>query len=124
MKNSILSLMAASLLLLTIPAQSGAEEEKSNVAVTETKTEVAAEVNGLVDRLEEIKAMDLSELSSSEKKELRKEVRTIKKDLKDYSKANADANANANATGEGEAGPGIYISGGAIIVILLLLLLL
>ncbi len=124
MKNSILSLMAASLLLLAVPTQSKADEEKSNVAVTETTTEVAAEVNNMVDRLKEIKAMDLSELSSSEKKELRKEVRSIKKDLKEYSKSNADATANANATGEGEAGPGIYISGGAIIVILLLLLLL
>jgi hypothetical protein len=49
--------------------------------------------------------MDKSELSSVEKKELRKEVRTIKKELK--------------ATGNG-----VYLSIGAILIIILLLILL
>jgi hypothetical protein len=49
--------------------------------------------------------MDKSELSSTEKKELRKEVRAIKAELK-------------------STGNGIYLSVGAIIIVILLLILL
>jgi hypothetical protein len=59
----------------------------------------------LMNRLEEIKAMDKSELTTSEKKALRKEVKTIKKEM---------------ATMAG----GIYLSIGAAILIVLLLILL
>ena len=65
--------------------------------------EVAAKA--LVDRLEEIKAMDRSELSSVEKKALRQETKSIKKELK-------------------AMGGGVYVSAGAVIIILLLLILL
>ncbi|MDP2189084.1 MAG: hypothetical protein Q8J69_10420 [Sphingobacteriaceae bacterium] len=58
----------------------------------------------LVERLEQIKAMDRSEMSSAEKKELRQETKAIKKELK-------------------ALGGGIYISAGAVIIILLLLIL-
>ncbi len=67
--------------------------------------EVPAEVKILLNRLEEIKKMDKSNLNSSEKKELRKEVKTIKKTLK-------------------STGNGVYLSVGAIIIIILLLILL
>ncbi len=56
-------------------------------------------------RLREIKDMDIQSLSRSEKKELRKEVKGIKREMK----------ANNN---------GIYLSVGAIIIIILLLILL
>ena len=59
----------------------------------------------VADRLIEIRNMDKSNLTSSEKKALRKEVREIKKEVR----------ANSN---------GIYLSIGAIIIIVLLLLLL
>ncbi|MCG2612379.1 hypothetical protein LZZ90_12760 [Flavobacterium sp. SM15] len=59
----------------------------------------------LVERLKEIKAMDKSEMSRSEKKELRKEVKAIKKEL-------------------AMSHNGIYLSVGAIIIIILLLILL
>ena len=52
-----------------------------------------------------IDAMDKSELSAPEKKELRKEVRSIKKELRDIS-------------------GGVYLSVGAVIIIILLLILL
>jgi hypothetical protein len=55
--------------------------------------------------LNEIKALDKSNLSSLEKKELRKEVLSAKKQLKELS-------------------GGVYISIGAIIIIILLLILL
>jgi hypothetical protein len=56
-------------------------------------------------RLNEIKAMDKSNLTSSDKKELRKEVKTLKTNLK-------------------ASGNGLYLSVGAIIIILLLLIIL
>ncbi len=56
-------------------------------------------------RVDEIKAMDKSSLSSSDKKELRKELRGLKKDM---------------ATAKG----GVYLSIGAIIIVILLLILL
>ena len=62
------------------------------------------EVQIMIDRLNEIKAMDMSALTSVEKKELRKEVRAIKQELK--------------------ATTGVYISIGALVIIILLLILL
>jgi hypothetical protein len=85
--------------LCTVPATMMAAE-KSPI----TK-EVPAEVKTMLNRLEEIKAMDKSSLKSSEKKELRKEVREIKSALK-------------------SSGQGVYLSVGAIIIIILLLILL
>jgi hypothetical protein len=58
----------------------------------------------LLQRLEDIRAMDKSELSGSEKKSLRKEVKGIRKEMKAVSN-------------------GIYLSVGAIIIIILLLIL-
>ena len=70
-----------------------------------TSSEMPAEVKVMLNRLEEIKGMDKSELSSKERKELRKEVRAIKAELR-------------------STGNGIYLSVGAIIIIVLLLILL
>lgn len=59
----------------------------------------------LILRLDEINEMDKTSLNFSEKKELRKEIRTIKKELK-------------------QNPGGIYISAGAAILILILLIIL
>ncbi len=56
-------------------------------------------------RLDEIKSMDKSNLRPSEKKNLRKEVKTIKQTLSTI-------------------GGGVYLSGGAIILIVILLIVL
>lgn len=61
--------------------------------------------NQLKDRLEEIRAMDMSKLSKQEKKALRAEVKEIKKEIK-------------------AIGGGVYLSVGAIILIVLLIILL
>jgi hypothetical protein len=55
--------------------------------------------------LDEIKATDKSKLNSDEKKDLRKEVKSIKHNLKDI-------------------GTGVYLSGAAIILIVILLIVL
>ncbi|GIZ07707.1 hypothetical protein [Flavobacterium sp. UMI-01] len=72
---------------------------------TNVPKEIPAEIQVKLDRLNDIKNMDKSDLSSSEKKELRKEVKAIKADLR-------------------STGNGLYLSFGAIIIILLLLILL
>ncbi|MEP6951540.1 MAG: hypothetical protein ABI863_19775 [Ginsengibacter sp.] len=64
-----------------------------------------ARAQQLVTRLKEIRDMDKSSLTSSEKKALRKEVKEMKKEVR----------RNQN---------GIYLSVGAIIIIILLLILL
>jgi|SRR5690242_5114519 uncharacterized membrane protein YkgB len=68
------------------------------------KTEVPKEVRvqQIKNRLIEIRDMDMSKLSRAEKKELRKEVKSLKKEA---------------------ATQGVYLSVGAIIIIILLLIL-
>lgn len=103
MKKTTLSIMIF-VLSLCIPNLSLANEPV-NTGVTLNSTEVPAEVKVMYDRLEEIKNMDKSEMTRSEKKELRKEVRSIKSELR-------------------STGNGVYLSVGAIIIIILLLILL
>ncbi len=69
-----------------------------------TTSEIPAEIQVMLNRLEEIKEMDKSELNRSEKKILRKEVRAINTEIR-------------------SSGNGIYISAGAIIIILIILLI-
>ncbi|MEI9917819.1 MAG: hypothetical protein WDO14_03335 [Bacteroidota bacterium] len=73
----------------TIPSETAANE---------------AEMQRLVNRLEEIKAMDLDNMPRSEKRKYAKEVKQIQK------KMNA-------------VGGGVYISAGAVLIIILLLIL-
>lgn len=67
--------------------------------------ETSAESTVLLNRLDEINEMDKSELKHAEKKVLRKEVRSIEKQLK-------------------QNNGGVYLSVGAIIIIILLLIIL
>jgi len=123
MKKLALNVMALIMLILVIPPQLRAENVPAPVAVSaQTAAAVTAPVavvskdaSVLVARVEAIKAMDFSTLSSAEKKELRKELRAIKSDLKESSKNDVVA-----TSGNG----GIYLSVGAIIIIILLLILL
>ena len=101
MKKFRLYLMMTIVSLCALPTVTYARDK--NPGTTEPK-EIPVEVQNKLDRLEEIKEMDKSDLSRVEKKELRKEVRTIKADLK-------------------STGNGVYLSVGAIIIIVLLLIL-
>lgn len=104
MKKTTLYLMITVLSLSFIPNSIIAAEKNPNAIALSSK-EVPAEVQIQLNRLEEIKAMDKSNMNSIEKKALRKEVRTIKASLK----------ASNN---------GVYLSVGAIIIIILLLIIL
>jgi hypothetical protein len=96
--------MLALLMLSIVPTQSKATSESAPKEVVATAAQVER-ANVITARLNEIKMMDKSSMSASEKKALRKEVRAMKKE-------------------SSEGGGGIYLSIGAIIIIILLLILL
>ena len=105
MKKATLYLLILVMSMSFIPQTVlGASVNATSMPISDPK-EVPAEVKVQLERLKEIKAMDKSQMTSSEKKALRKEVKTIRASLRD---------------GNG----GIYLSIGAIIIIVLLLILL
>ncbi len=105
MKKIAFCLVASCMLLTFQPLQTIAATTTAPTSLVVSKTTEAAKAKVLISRLEEIKAMDKSNLNSSEKKSLRKEVRTIRTELR-------------------ETGGGVYLSVGAIIIIILLLIIL
>ena len=105
MKKFVLCLMTTCLLLAFQPFQLNAETTSPSSTLAVPKPAESAEAKVLLLRLDEINSLDKSNLKPSEKKDLRKEVRSIKQQLKDL-------------------GDGIYISVGAVIIILLLLIIL
>lgn len=115
MKKLTLIVMAAVVMLFVIPTQLKANTETTPIAVVATAPVATVDASVLVARVEAIKAMDISTLSASERKELRKELRAIKSDLKERKKSDLKII---------EGNGGIYLSVGAIIIIILLLILL
>ncbi|WP_181368958.1 hypothetical protein [Flavobacterium pallidum] len=106
MKKSTLYLVMMLLTLTLAPANTFAATAPVTHTLSADPTgEMPARVKVLLDRLEEIKAMDKSDMSRAERKALRKEVRAIKSELR-------------------STGGGVYLSVGAIIIIILLLILL
>lgn len=110
MKKISLSLMMGLMLLVVSPTLLKAETEPTTTATTAPAPVKSAEATAMEIRLNEIKAMDMKTLNAAEKKELRKEVREIKSDIK--------------ASERAVSGGGVYISVGAAILIVLLLILL
>ena len=104
MKKIAIYLMAASLSLTFLPIASIASNSGAATGVVDPVTPVTPEVNALLLRMNGIKEMDKSNLSGAEKKELRKELRSLKHELKKTNK-------------------GVYLSIGAIIIIVLVLIL-
>lgn len=105
MKKTALCVMTAGLLLTLQPLQSKAISAPASSSFDASKPIEASEANHLLVRLNQINDMDKSNLKSSEKKNLRKEVRSIQNRLT-------------------PAGGGVYISVGAVILIVLLLIIL
>lgn len=101
MKKITVGIMAAILSFTFIPTETQATSAKTEIATTSG----AARAQVLLNRVEEIRVMNKTNLSPAEKKELRKELRSIREQLKDVS-------------------GGVYISAGALIVILILLIIL
>ncbi len=95
--------MASVLSFAFMPAQLNAAPTTNTVVVADMTD--AAKAKALYARLDEIKNMDKTNLTSPQKKELRKELRDIRQQLS-------------------HIGGGVYISAAALIVILILLLIL
>mgnify|MGYP001121561133 FL=1 len=102
MKKSTYLLITMVLLLSVSPTGIFASEKAS--VIIENPKEIPIEVQAMFNRLDEIKMMDKSKLNTIQKKELRKEIKTIKAELRTTNN-------------------GIYLSVGAIIIIVLLLIL-
>ena len=105
MKKIAMGLLAACLSLTILPLQANASTNVPTTTTTVPSPAAAAEVKALELRLNEINAMDKTKLKSSEKKSMRKEVKSINHKLRDI-------------------GGGVYVSAGALIVVLILLIVL
>lgn len=101
----ILCVMAIFLSITFLPIQSNAATTEPSSSLVAPAPEPSAEVKTLELRLNEINAMDKSNLKSSEKKSLRKEVKSINHKLREVS-------------------GGVYLSVGVIILIVILLVVL
>ena len=101
-KLLIKQIIAIAFLISTVP-QSYAGVGDKNYSKSISKT--TEENQELITRLNEIDALDKANLNSSEKRQLRKEVRIIKHKLL-------------------TSGGGVYVSVGALILILILLIIL
>ena len=78
---------------------------ENTAAVVKTENKLSAEeVASMTKRVEEIRSMDKSEMTSVEKRELRKEVKGIKENVR-------------------KNGEVIYISGGTLLLIILIIVL-
>lgn len=99
-KNLFKTLLFTLCLVTTLPTMANL----TNEAPKEISAADRARAEQILKRLEEIKAMDITSMPSSQKRELRKEVKAAKKELK-------------------EVAGGVYISVGALIIIILLLIL-
>ncbi|ERM84590.1 hypothetical protein P872_24545 [Rhodonellum psychrophilum GCM71 = DSM 17998] len=105
MRKIRLSLMAIMLFLAFNPIALQAESSVKSVPAHTGKAVMSEKANALLTRLDEINALDKSNLSSLEKKEMRKEVRAVKEELK-------------------AEGGGVYLSVGALILVIILLIVL
>lgn len=105
MKKIVFCLMVAFLSLTFLPIQSLASTTEEPTSAPAPKPAESAEAKALELRLNEIKAMDKTKLNPSEKKNLRKEVKSINHKRRDL-------------------GPGIYLSGAAVVIIVILLIVL
>ena len=102
MKKLTAAILSTVLLFTMMSTPLNATVRENPTPVSTPAAVSAAETNTLTVRLQEIKAMDRSNMSSSEKRALRKETRSIKRQLSG----------------------GVYVSAGALIIIALLLILL
>ena len=105
MKKLFLCSLATLLFLTFAPTQAFSANVMVGNPTEAPKSSDPAKSEQLTSRLAEIKAMDKSELNFSEKRALRKETRSIKRELKDLN-------------------GGVYLSAGAIILIAILLIIL
>jgi len=102
MKKIIYSLVLV--FTMAISANTVSAADNNDKVKTEMTAEQKIRLKRITDRVEEIKALDKSDLSKTERKALRKELKELKQEAR-------------------AMGGGVYLSVGAIIIIILLLIL-
>lgn len=105
MKKSMLCMATTFVLLSSLPLQSMAVTGPDKPLTSSSKPLTTTEPDAATLRLEEINAMDKTNMTGVEKRQLRREVRSIKKQA-------------------AIKGGGVYISGAALILIIVLLIVL
>lgn len=105
MKKIVFCLLVACLSFTFLPLQSNAATVTEPSSAVDPKPAASPEAKVLLLRLDEINKMDKAKMNPSEKKDLRNEVKSIKKNLRNL-------------------GPGIYLSGAALVLIVILLIVL
>lgn len=105
MKNLTINMIAVCMLLSFAPKFLSASARTSFTPITTETSTATSRSTALTVRLNEIDAMDKSNMTFSEKKQLRKEVRSTKQELRHIS-------------------GGVYLSAGTIILVLILLIVL
>ena len=123
MKKLTLGILAAFMLLSVLPTTSKAESETIEKTTIAAKTVESPDATAQQARLEEIKGLDLSTLDRSEKKELRKEVRTIKNDQDGRGHRNHGNRGGGDYDGRHGGGTVYFMGGGGLLIILLIILL-
>ncbi|MCH7407942.1 hypothetical protein MM239_00925 [Belliella sp. DSM 111904] len=103
--NRILKIAFVTLLFLGLNTSVSLAKEKSAIKTEEISAEDKIRLEEIESRVNEIKAMDFTELTKEERKEVRSELRELKKEAQNR-------------------GNGLYISTGALIVVLILLIIL
>ncbi|MCH7401655.1 hypothetical protein ACFOUP_14500 [Belliella kenyensis] len=103
--NRILKIAFVTLLFLGLNTSVSLAKEKSALKTEEISAEDKIRLEEIESRVNEIKAMDFTGLTKEERKEVRSELRELKKEAQNR-------------------GNGLYISTGALIVILILLIIL
>jgi hypothetical protein len=105
MKRILTGLFTAFVLFISVPTSMRADVGTNNSTSSEAKSNGAERAKILLSRLYKINEMDKTTLASADKMVLRREVKSIKQELKVLN-------------------GGVYLSVGAIIIILLILILL
>ena len=82
MKKLICNLLA--MFILILPFNMKAKNETIGDSVTIVSSSTANKLDLLISRVDEIKLMDMSKLSNAEKTELKMELYSIKKELKEH----------------------------------------
>ncbi len=122
MKKLTLCILATIFMLSVAPRQSkGATDEGANAVIT-SKISEPASPNSQFTRLNEIKEMDISTLNRTEKRELRKESRSIKSEQ--YVQGRRHDNGRRGDGYDGRRTGSIYFVGGSGLLIVLLIILL
>jgi hypothetical protein len=101
--KKLMACTATAVMLVTItPIQSKAKKNPASISVTGKES---AELAAITNRVTEINAMDRSTMSPSEKREIRKELRALKKEATQHS-------------------GGVFISTGVLVLIIVLIIIL